>query len=137
MVGQAPMSKTVWTALALFVLVLLTHYGYDPLAKLFDEPKAARRLFYTLRGAEGAVLFVVVGILSQGILMRLASLWGLYEESQTTVCQLAEGIDHRSAYVPFQGLCGSGWYAVGLVIAFCLACAINYVAGRPRGPKEG
>ena len=133
------MSRTdLRLAVVLLVLIALTHYGYDPLAQLFEDPdRSARRIFYALRGFEGTALFFIIGCVCRNFFVRCACLWGIWEESQTAVCQMARGFDGKTAYEAFQGLCGSEMYAFGLCLGFVLICTIDYAAGRPRGEPEG
>jgi hypothetical protein len=106
----------------LLVLIAGTHYFYEILASAYqDQGAAARAIFYALRGIEGAALFVVIGLLARRPLVWLVCLWGAFEESQTAVCRLARGIDNVPGYEAFQGLCGNGWYTLGLMAMAGLA----------------
>ena len=117
----------------LLVLIASTHYGYEILASAYqDQGAAARAIFYALRGIEGAALFVVVGLLARRPLVWLVCLWGAVEESQTTVCRLARGIENVPGYDAFQGLCGAPWYTLGLMVMAILAVHIL-----DKGTKNG
>lgn len=109
-------------AAVLLMLIAFTHYGYEPLASLYaDRGQAARAIFYALRGFEGAALFCIVGLLARRNVVLVVCLWGAFEESQTTVCRLARGIDNSPGYEAFVGLCGQPMYTLGLWALVCLA----------------
>jgi hypothetical protein len=116
--------------LVVLVVVVATHYGYDPLASFYSDPslsadentnrigQAARDWFYVLRGFEGTVLFALVGLLARRPLVWAVCLWGALEEAQTAVCGLAYPL-RMPAYEPFKGLCGTYW--IGLCVALWFA----------------
>lgn len=115
---------------ALLLLVAITHYGYDPLASYFfpeEQQRAARAIFYVLRGVEATALY---GLLWSFAPRRLpivaACVWGAVESAQTAVCRLAFGLGGPApAPGPYAGLCDvAAGYPVGLVMAVVgLACA--------------
>ena len=129
------MVKQHGLAALLLLSVALCHYGYDPLAAYFGGTGyAARNLFYTLRGLEGAVLFFVVGALVKRPAVSIVCLWGLLEEGQTAACRVAKGIGQpNKAYETFTGLCGSSLYTLGLFALGLIALGIAYELGGPRG----
>lgn len=113
-------------AALLLAVVAAVHYGYEPLAQYYADPaRAAKGLFYILRGVEGFVLFLLIGLLAGSRMVWLVALWGAAEEGQSAVCQLAIGVVNRRPYEPFQGICGNGWYMAGIVIAAWLALMIH------------
>lgn len=96
----------------LLVLVVVTHYAYEPLAGFYaNQRHAAQAIFYALRGVEGAVLYLVVWSLTpfRPLSVRLAvstvCAWGALEEAQTAVCMAANGFGGKVATVPYAGLC--------------------------------
>lgn len=118
-------------ATALLLLVAGTHYGYAPLASLFDDPDAAARaLFYVFRGLEGMALFVIVGMASRHPAVWAVCLWGAVEESQTAICRLGAGIDSDVGVALFDGLCGANWYWCGVVVAASFAMWLAYQGAR-------
>lgn len=121
----------------LVVMIAACNYMYDPISLLYvDSARAAKNLFYAFRGIEGAILFALVAALSNNRLIWAVCTWGFYEESQTTICSATNGFGNKWTYQPFEGLCGSGWYAIGIFIAFALACAIDNAAGRRRDQSK-
>lgn len=117
----------------LVLLVLLTHYGHDPLAEVFyaGSGQASRALFYVGRGCAGVVLFGLVWALGWVLVHPLyrecfaaACLWGVVEEGETAVCRLARPIAEHQAVEIFSGLCGPLWYQLGLAAACGLALSI-------------
>lgn len=118
-------------AALLLAIVAACHYGYDILAQAYADPgRAARAWFYILRGMEGAVLYVLVGLLAGHRLVWLVCLWGAFEEGESAVCRLAAGVVNRPAYEPFEGICGNGWYMAGVVMAAWLAVLIHENKGK-------
>lgn len=112
-------------AALLLVLVAATHYGYAPIAALFeDQDQAARALFYVFRGLEGAALYAVIAFLVRHPAVWAVCLWGAIEESQTAVCRLSSGIANEVRVDLFDGLCGPGWYGLGVCIAAGLAASV-------------
>lgn len=99
------------TAIILFSLVLVTHYGYSPLATMWpDQMRAERVLFYSLRGIEGFVLYVLVMALiglarsarsdapaGSDYAAIAACAWGAIEEGLTAACRLAIGMQTTPA----------------------------------------
>jgi hypothetical protein len=113
-------------AALLLALIAGTHYGYEPLAQFYENPdRAARAWFYILRGMEGSVLFVLVGLLARQRLVWLVCAWGFYEEGTTAVCRLSAGVVKPVEHYPFEGICGSGWYTAGVLVAAGLALMIH------------
>ena len=111
-------------ALLLFI-VAATHYGYEPLALLYEDREfAARAIFYAARGLEGVALFGLVWILARGYLVGIVCAWGAIEEGQTAECRVASGIGKPVEAAPFSGLCGSGMYWLGILAAALLAAAV-------------
>lgn len=113
-------------AALLLAVIALCHYAYEPLAQQYDNPaRAAAAIFYILRGMEGAILYLLVGLLAGHRLVWLLCIWGSFEEGESAVCQLAIGVVNRRPYEPFQGICGNGYYMFGIVIAGWLALLIH------------
>lgn len=111
----------MWLGAGLFILIGVTHYSYDLLALLYEnQEQAAKAIFYILRGNEGAVLFVIIGLLKRHPLVHVACLFGLFEESQTSICRLSKPIAEKQAYELFQGICGYDWKWAGAAIALIL-----------------
>lgn len=109
-------------AAVLLLLVVLCHYTDSHLAQGYANPDAAARaIFYMLRGVEGAALFVIVAGLARNRWVFAVCLFGMFEESQTTICRAAKPIAERPAVELFKGLCGEPWYGVGLFVAIVLA----------------
>lgn len=116
----------------LLLLLAFKHYGYEPAAALYQEREhAARALFYVFTGLTGiAVLAVVLGLGWDRVtkrwripLLGVCGWWAI-EEGQTAVCRVAHGIGEVPGYVPFEGLCGKGWYAIGLFLVTLLAAYV-------------
>jgi len=84
-------------AFFLFVVVLLTHYGYDALSETFGGTSAA--WFYVLRGIEGLCAFSLLAAFLAPKFRPLLPLcaWGAMEEGLTSVCRLAVGIRNPPA----------------------------------------
>lgn len=112
-------------AALLLLTVAITHYGVDPLCALVPEwAHAAKALFYVFRGAEGAILFAVIGVL-RPILWPVCA-WGLVEEGETAVCRFAAGpLNVPPPAAPWIGLCGEAVhlpiYMLGIVYLAILA----------------
>lgn len=114
-------------AAVLLCMIAFTHYGYDPVAGALyaaDQQRAARALFYVFRGAEGLALFALVGLLARRRAVWFACVWGMVEEGETAACRLAVGIENAPGYEMFSGLCGTGWYWVGLFWGLMLAAML-------------
>jgi hypothetical protein len=115
----------------LLLIIFGTHYTYDLAAPLYEnQVQAARILFYIARGMEGAILFGLVWLFASGTRVvvdgasfGLACLWGVVEEAQTSICQMAHGIV-TIEYTPFVGLCGLPSYWWGVAAAGWLAVSI-------------
>lgn len=127
----------------LLLMVVLTHYGYAPLASFYAHPdEAGRALFYILRGLEGALLFCVVWALAprEPLWFRygvsLACAWGAIEEAQTAICRVALGIASAPHTEPYQGLCDlvTGWpiYMITLVVVLLVTTLRHGSATGPR-----
>ncbi len=109
-------------AIILLLVVTGTHYGTAPLSLFYEDPtRAARALFYVARGMEGAVLFVLVGILVRRPVVWAVCFFGFIEEAQTSVCRVAYGIAGNPGPQLFSGLCGQNLYILGLIAALGLA----------------
>lgn len=112
-------------AALLLMIVAATHYGYEPLALLYEDREfAARSIFYAARGIEGVALFGLVWVLARGYLVGLVCAWGAIEEGQTAACRVASGLDHHVTVNAWAGLCGADFYWFGLIVAGCLAVAM-------------
>ena len=100
-------------AAAIIIAVALTHYSYPVLAAMYPDPaRAARAIFYILRGFEGAFLFGLLALIFiRNTPASIACLWGCFEEAQTGVCRLSAGIENTVSPPLMSGLCGaqSGW----------------------------
>lgn len=117
----------------LLVLVACTHYGYDIIATGYPDPASAARVwFYILRGIEGTALFFIVLSLVPPMPRRpwlsiaVPCIWGAIEEAQTSVCQLAVGINWDGDTGLFRGLCdvASGipmYVGTALIVFFVFA----------------
>jgi hypothetical protein len=108
----------------LVVAIAATHYGYDPLCALVPSLEhASKAVFYVLRGAEGTVLFVIIGILRPALWP--VCIWGAVEEGETAVCRIAIGSVTPPAASPWSGLCGDytqlPLYMLGVVYLAILA----------------
>jgi hypothetical protein len=113
-------------AALLLILIAATHDGYEPLAQFYEDPdRAARALFYIFRGMEGAILFMLVGLLARQRLVWLVCAWGFYEEGSTAVCRLSAGVVKPVEHHQFEGICGNGWYMAGVLVAAGLALMIH------------
>jgi hypothetical protein len=127
--------KTI--AIPLLLVVGVTHFGYDWIAKLYEQQDAAARAwFYMLRGVEGAALFGVIATLARSAAVFAVCLLGMFEESLTTACRASKPIGESLGYAPFAGLCGREWYFAGLIALGLVALAIVYDLGRGRGSKR-
>jgi hypothetical protein len=117
-------------ALVLFATMLVTHYGYEPLA---GSQSAAQAWFYVLRGIEGVVLFgAIIALLPRSATPALAvCLWGIWEEGQTAACRLAHGINNLPTPERWQGLCDAitGWPIYMLTLSIVAALAIYTYRG--------
>lgn len=124
-------------AVALLLLVAVTHFGHELIAGHYqDHEAAAKAWFYTLRGVEGAALFLAVAALSRSAAVIAVCSLGAFEESMTAACRASKPIAGLPGYLPFQGLCGPGWYYVGLIALGLVALALAYDLGRGRGKKR-
>lgn len=118
-------------AALLLLVIAATHYGYAPLAEQFSDPDgAARAIFYVVRGIEGVALFAAIAWLSPQPAVLLACLWGVLEEGETAVCRMSMGIGNTVQAGLFDGLCGPGWYVLGVCIAAGLAVFVTQGARR-------
>lgn len=114
-------------AIAILLLVVMTHYTYSPLAAMYpDQQAAARAIFYVLRGIEGAGLFFIIILLRPALLVVLAAGWGAVEELETAVCRLAQPISKIEPVPLFDGLCGAPMYTLGAIAVAFIACAVNH-----------
>ncbi len=115
-------------AILLLAMVCVTHYAPDHIAALYQDPQAATKAwFYVLRGFEGAMLFLLVAILSGGWIVRTVGAvcaWGFVEEAQTAVCRLSKPITTVPGVELFSGLCGKEWYVAGLFAALVIGAFI-------------
>ncbi len=122
-------------AALLLLLIAGTHYLYPVLSINHADPQyTAQAWFYILRGCEGAVLFLVCGLLAGHRLVSAVCCWGFVEEGQTAACRFAAGVDERPQVELFSGLCGTEFYYIGLLAALWLA--LTWLDKR-RGPKHG
>lgn len=109
-------------AAALLVLVCVTHFGYEVLALFYDQHAAAAKAwFYILRGVEGFALFAIVASLARSRLVMVVCALGMSEEGMTAACRASKPIGEVPGYVPFEGLCGSGWYSFGVAAIILVA----------------
>lgn len=117
----------------LLVMVAVTHYGYQPLADFYaDTDKAARAIFYVLRGIEGCALYALVWWLAPKsgagfrVGLAIACAWGMLESAQTSVCRIAAGIGQSVAPPAYHGLCdvvtGLPIYGMTALVALVVAC---------------
>lgn len=124
-------------AVPLLLLVALTHFGYEPIALLYEQQEAAAKAwFYMLRGVEGVALFGVVAAMSRHRAVILVCALGMLEEGMTTACRASKPIGGVLGYEPFAGLCGPEWYRLGLGLVGLLALAIAYEMGRSTRGQE-
>lgn len=124
----------------LLVIVVVTHYGYEPMAGFYADPgHAARAIFYVLRGLEASLLYLIVWALTpwKPIYVRLAvsavCAWGALESVQTSLCRISLGIDNTVGTKPYQGLCdlvtGLPVYMMTLILVL-LIFAFQYTKQR-------
>ena len=114
--------SVTWFAVLMFVVVLVTHYAPSAASHLWANPeRAAKALFYILRGAEGAILFVFLAALLPSNQSAAISIcwWGVIEESQTSICRMAYGLD--SYPPPGPALCDT---LTGLPIYLATLCTV-------------
>lgn len=112
-------------AAILLLIVAMVHYSYAPLSTGFaDSDQAGRGIFYVCRGLGGTALFLLVGLRDKRVLVWLVCAWGACEEAQTAVCGLASGVGEMPAVELFEGLCGKGYYTMGLIAMGILAAKI-------------
>lgn len=124
-------------AVALLLLVAVTHFGYELIADHYhDHEVAAKAWFYLFRGIEGAALFLAVAALSKSAAVIAVCAFGAFEESMTAACRASKPIAGLPGYTPFEGLCGAGWYYVGLIALGIVALALAYDLGRGRGKES-
>lgn len=83
-------------SIAVLLVVLLTHYGYEWAAYLGDATaKESSWFFYSFRGVEGVVLcWLLLPVFQKqkdwlGTLGVFALMLGMMEEAQTAVCGIA------------------------------------------------
>lgn len=115
-------------AILLLVVISVCHYGYAPLCDLVPALRGQERgVFYTLRGIEGAVLFLVIWRL-RPILWPYV-LWGAFEESETAVCRISAGFPATPTGSPWTGLCDQVTHwplsMLGIVIAAILVTRLT------------
>ena len=123
--------------LALLVaLVGLVHYGYEPMAELYqDQRAAARAIFYVFRGVEGTALWLIVwrlankGTRAYRVGLGLVCGWGALENAQTAVCRLALGVGEAVSPSAYRGLCdvatGLPVYGVMCLVALAVAAFVG------------
>lgn len=122
----------------LAILLLLTvagvHYLADPLATAYANQVAAAKAWeYILTNAGDCVLLLGIGLLARKPMVWLVVGWGIFESSQRVVCRLDKPIGGEPPVADlFQGLCGNGWYTLGLMAAAGLAVHIL-----DKGTKNG
>jgi hypothetical protein len=125
----------------LLVMVVVTHYAYEPLAGFYASQRhAAQAIFYALRGVEGALLYCIVWSLTpfRPLQARLAvsvvCAWGALEEAQTAVCMAAKGFGGKASTPAYAGLCDAvtGWpiYMITLLVVLMLF-AFQYTKSPP------
>ena len=78
----APKSRSDGLALAMFVVIAVTHVGTNLLAKQFGIDRAW--LFYILVGVQGVFLYGLW--LKHSPAVATVALWGLIESGMTSVC---------------------------------------------------
>lgn len=121
-------------AVALLVVVGVTHFGYEVLALAYAQHEsAAKAWFYVLRGIEGLSLFGIIASLVRSRAVMSVCVLGMSEESLTAACRVSKPIGNVPGYAPFEGLCGPGWYFAGLIALGLVALGIAYDLGRGRG----
>lgn len=116
---------TVRLAAILLLIVAMTNYLYAPLSTGYADPEqAGRNLYYVIRGMGGVALFMLICLRDKRPLVWAVGVWGATEEAQVAVCGMAVGIDNTPAVPLFEGLCGKGYYTLGLVAVAILAAKI-------------
>ncbi len=118
-------------AVALLVLVGVTHFGPSWIALSYEQQEAADRAwFYMLRGLEGVALFAVIACTYRYRAVIAVCLSGMFEEGMTTACRASKPIGGVLGYELFSGLCGREWYRLGLVLLGLVALGLAYEIGR-------
>lgn len=123
-------------AALLLLAIGVTHFGYELIAKLYQDPGASKAWFYILRGMEGAFLYAVVMVLANSRAVAAVCSLGMIEEGLTAACRLSKPIGEVPAHIPFQGLCGEGWYTSGLIALAVVATGLLYELGREKWKKS-
>lgn len=131
--------------IGLLVLVGAVYFGYDPLAEWLHPPehqaRAAKALFYVLKGIEGAALWLALLALAwnRSWAFVVACGIGAIQSAQVAVCRLAFPIGEAPPAVPaFSGLCsaasGLPLMTVGAVAVLVCACVVlEYINESGRG----
>ena len=124
----------------LLLMVVVTHYAYEPIAEFYSTQQSARAVFYVLRGIEGTLLYCIVWALTpyKPLHIRFAvsavCAWGALEEAQTAVCRIAVGIDNHPDTKQYHGLCdmvtGVPIYMLTLLVVLLI---FAWGASRKRG----
>lgn len=117
---------------ALLIVVAVTHFGTELIARQFGADRAA--LFYVARGVEGVFLFGL--LLRHSPLVAAVAAWGMIEEGMTSVCG-ALYIAKPAEPEPLQGLCDARlgmpvFTYAGLICALLLAASVAVRRSRGR-----
>lgn len=122
-------------AAVLLLVVFGMHYLGDIIATGYVERAAAARAWeYVLRGAGGALVLLVVGLLVRRPVVWALCLWGAIEDGMRSGCRLAHPMNQRPPETdPFTGLCGDySLYRIGLIAAAVIAV---FLLDRLRGKQ--
>ena len=120
----------------LLLIVVVTHYGYEPIAGMYADPgHAARAIFYFLRGVEGTLLYCIIWAMTPWkpaharLAVSVVCAWGALESAQTAICRAAIGFGSAAETKPYAGLCDvvTGWpIYMGTMFVVLIAFALNY-----------
>jgi hypothetical protein len=115
---------------ALLLVLAIGHYGYAPAAAALgvSEP----RIFYLFQGLIGAAFFGLAGLVlyrkawpvAVRSALQLVALAGVAEQLLVVGCGTMRLYEPIFRAPKGEGLCGRGWYGVGLAVLAWLAVIV-------------
>lgn len=110
-------------AIILLLIVAEMNFLADPMAMSYANPVAAAKAWeYIFQSFGSTCLFLLVGLFARNRLVWVVCWAGMVEEGERGVCRLAKPIGGSPPQVDmFVGLCGKGWYELGLIVLGAIA----------------